>query len=335
MSNNDLLTPNLKRPLDRTALGNDVAVINSLVGFLNSPLVAEAELGKGETSAAEAMASTTPRADEQAAQVAANPTLKARQTPTPVVQPVVPVAVSSSIDFSKIFYTGRLCAGKDHVAKQTGAVVESFAAPLYKLATQLFGVEVTADKNKDLPGVRAFLQTVGQWGKGVVSEQYPLTVVRGLFVDHIRQFPNDDGTMVDWVTYGNNQNIWLDAAVRRVEAAGAPRVAITNVRFGFEFKYLQEQGWTNFHVITSLDEWKARLAARKLTPESPVMKDVSEQLAAKLDAQVMAELSAHRTGPKLRVIWNSDKPVPSGRLWTVSEFLSSGAPSETIPYLGE
>jgi hypothetical protein len=316
---NDLLAPNLKRPLDRTALGNDVAAINNLVGFLNSPTLAtaEADAKHGEMDAAVAMASTTPGQADQAAQAAANPTLVARKAPVAIAPPEPPAA----IDSRRIFYSGRLCAGKDYIAAQTGAHIESFAAPLYALASAFFGVEVTATKNKDLPGMRQFLQIAGQWGKGLIDAQYPVSPARAVFCNLVRSAAIDfpSGLGVDWAQYGKEQNIWLDAALKRVE--GAEKVAITNVRFGFEFKALSDAGWTNFHVMTTPDEWQARLAKRNIKPSDPVLKDVSEQLAAALDAQVVSALSKQRNGPAL--CWNSDKPAPSPRLWTVKEFLAA------------
>jgi hypothetical protein len=159
-----------------------------------------------------------------------------------------------------------------------------------------------------------------------VNAQYPLTTERAIFITAIRSLA-ESGVLekslgVDWSNFGRSENIWIDAALSRV-AADVGRVAITNVRFANEFRKLSEVGYSNWHVMTTPAEWQARLAARKIQPNDPVLKDTSEQLAANLDAQVIGTISKQRVGPKLRVIWNSTTPPPSPRLWTVAEFLKA------------
>lgn len=231
---------------------------------------------------------------------------------------------------SKLFFTGRLKSGKDYAATAAGAEIISFAAPLYAIASYYFHVEISATVGKDLPGVREFLQTIGQWGRGAVSEKYPLNVTRALFITRIvRGRPSNDFGFpeVDWATYGSNNNIWLDAALVRANktlaASPGARVAITNCRFDHEFKRLQSDGFQHWHSLCSPKTWTARLLVEKLTPESPQVRDLSEQLAANLDANVVKQLSAQKNGPKLRAIWNDDAPCPSPRLHSVESFLQS------------
>lgn len=232
---------------------------------------------------------------------------------------------------SKLFFTGRLKSGKDYAATAAGAEIVSFAAPLYAIASYYFHVEIGATVGKDLPGVREFLQTIGQWGRGVTTEKYPLNVGRALFIARVRVagpkgvfgFPE-----VAWDTYGSNNDIWLNAAIARanLRIAEQPdvRIAITNCRFDNEFKRLQADGWQHWHSLCSPKTWTARLLVEKLTPESPTVRDASEQLAANLDANVVKQLSAHKDGPKLRAIWNDrETPCPSSRLHSVESFLAS------------
>jgi hypothetical protein len=234
---------------------------------------------------------------------------------------------------SKVFFTGGLAVGKDHMAGVAGLPIEGLARPLYALANLFFAASVDANGNKDaLPGMRAFLQTVGQWGRGTINAQYPVSPARAAFIGMIRSLagtlPGNLG--VDWASFGINENIWLDAALVRIAAAGPERISITNVRFANEFAQLTKLGWTNFHVITTPAERIERLAKRGLTPESPVLKDTSEQLSRALDNQVIKQLSTVRNGAKMRVIWNSAAPCPSTRLWTLAEWTAANAAGSPI-----
>lgn len=239
--------------------------------------------------------------------------------------------LKSRAPVNKLFFTGRLKSGKDFAATAAGAKIIGFADPLYAIASYYFHLEINATEGKDIPGVREFLQTVGQWGRGVVSEKYPLNVGRAIFISQILSggpkgffgFPE-----VAWATYGRHNDIWLDAAIIRaneyIAANADARVAITNCRFDHEFKRLQSDGWQHWHSLCSPKTWAARLLAEKLTPESAAVRDLSEQLAANLDSNVVKQLSAQKDGPKLRAIWNDDvTPCPSSRLHSVESFLAS------------
>lgn len=245
----------------------------------------------------------------------------------PPPAPPPPAAVRTN----KLFFTGRLGVGKDFVAAAAGANILSFAAPLYALASYYFGIEVTSTKGKDIPGIREFLQAAGQFGRGTVNEKYPLTIGRALWIKQVRA----DGIAgyfeqsgVDWASYGHNPEIWLDACIQHankyLEENPGARVAVTNCRFQNEFARLQAEGFSHYHVMTSAKTWSARLLQAKLTPESPAVKDISEQLAAKLDANVIKQVSTVKSGPKLRVVWSDEAvPKPSERLHTVQSFLQS------------
>lgn len=241
-----------------------------------------------------------------------------------------PVAAAPRVG-QKLFFTGRLKSGKDYVAKASGAVIFGFADPLYAIATHFFGVNVGPNEGKDLPGMRAFLQAAGQWGRYAVSEQYPLTPARALFIAAVREAA-ESGRLgcpeVDWTSYGTNPDIWLNACIARANAflAANPskRVAITNCRFGNEFSRLQQEGFDHYHCMCGPKTWAARLAESKLTPESPSVRDTSEQLAGKLDQSVIKQLSAQKVGPMLKAIWSDPlAPKPSPRLHSVESFLQT------------
>lgn len=246
----------------------------------------------------------------------------------PIAPPAAPVAGSRYVQ--KLFFTGRLKSGKDYAAKASGATIFGFADPLYSIASHFFGVTVNANEGKDLPGMRAFLQTVGQWGRATVSEQYPLIPTRALFIRAVRA-AGDAGALgheeVEWPTYGSNPDIWLNACILRADlylnAHPGDRVAVTNCRFENEFTRLQAEGFEHWHAMCSPKSWAARLAESKLTPESPSVRDTSEQLAAKLDRSVIEQLSAQKTGARLKSIWSDSVPPPSPRLHTVESFLQA------------
>lgn len=253
--------------------------------------------------------------------------------PPPIEIPAPPAVplITTAPRINKLFFTGRLKSGKDYAAKLSGATIFGFADPLYAIASHSFGVTVNSTEGKDIPGIREFLQTVAQWGRGVINEKYPLTVARALFMAQIRangELGNYGCPEVQWANYGKDVDIWLNACIARANAFLAEnpdaRVAVTNCRFENEFKRLAAEGFVHWHCLCSANTWKTRLAVSKLTPDSPAVKDLSEKLAADLDANVIKQISAVKTGPQLRCIWSDELAAkPSARLHTVETFLKS------------
>jgi hypothetical protein len=314
---NELHDTKLKRPLDKSVMGGDVAALNALLGIINDPKITGASVPKGV-----AVKATMTDADSLPPLL---PPLLPSQPPPPSNIPATPR------NPQKIFYTGLIGAGKDYIAEQTAATIFGFADPLYHLAEYFFGITVNSNEGKDIPGIRAFLQAAGQWGRGEVSEQYPLTPARACFVVMVRSLGEigrfDSKYCINWAEYGKNKDIWLDGVNRRVtsflESDSAARVAITNVRFSNEFKRLQELGWTHYHVMCSPES----RAKRVKTVGNP--KDVSEALATALNSNVTKQISAQPKGSKLRVIWNDTISSPSARMYSVAEFLREISPSES------
>jgi hypothetical protein len=226
-----------------------------------------------------------------------------------------------------LLFSGRFKSGKDFVAEAAGAKIFSFADPLYALLEEFFG---TTDKN--VPGAREFLQTVGQWGRGHVDGNYPLSPQRALFVQLMRSLPMDHfGQCVAWTDFGRTADIWLEACAARVKAhldASTAvtnlqrRCAITNARFENELGHFRNAGWVHWHVMCSPRTWTDRLKAAGLDPQSTAARDTSEQMALRLDAQVMKTIAHQPRGPMLRVIWSDDKvATPSPRIFTVNQWL--------------
>lgn len=252
-------------------------------------------------------------------------------SPAPIVEPeaqlpafvIPPVTQIRTAGGNKLFFTGRICAGKDYAATQANRSIIGLADPLYYLAEHFFGVKVDANTGKDLPGVRQFLQMVGQWGRMQVDVRYPLTTERAIFCTMIRSLASAGiitGYEVEWKDFGKDTDIWLSAAIKR--SSGVLNAAITNVRFENEFKRMKSEGWQHFHVMTNPGTWTRRLAEKKLTPQSPEVNDISEKLSASLDAGVQKKVSQQRSGPKLHVIWNDTSLPPSPRFYTLAEFLA-------------
>jgi hypothetical protein len=313
---NPMMQGEPKRPMDPALRGNDVAALNNLLGLMNNPAITGADVPAD--------------AETKVAFTAAAPPVPVAPTPAP----------SGPQINKRTFFTGRLAVGKDYVAEQIGAPIFGFADPLYYLATFFFGVEVTATKNKDLPGMRAFLQQAGQWGRNDVDEQYPYTPARATFCAMIRSFGAggmfDARQCVNWNNFGIDPLIWVDSMLERCSAhlASQPdsRVATTNVRFKHEFKALSEGNWDHWHVMCSPQTWAKRLQMKKIAPNAPVLNDKSEHMAMQLDDQVRKVISAERNGKFLKVIWNDPEvPSPSSRIMTLAQFCDAVAQTDSRP----
>lgn len=317
---NELTETTLKRPLDQSQIGQDVAALNGLLGMLNNPAIT----GAKSPPPPEARSKAVVQADPPLTGEALDNKVEEILTKLEPMKASVPLPISvARKTATRIMFTGRLGAGKDYLADKIGAKVIGFADPIYLLATHFFGVPVSATQNKDLPGMRAFLQAAGNWGRGEINEQHPLTPARGLFEAAIRsQMSLLPRCSVDWSQFGRNQEIWIDSLLAAVEASDAGLIAVTNVRYENEFKALQEAGFTHYHVMLSPGTWKQRLAEKKLTPESPECRNMSEKLAAAMDADVIRKLSAAKAGARLRVVWNDSAPQLSPRLYSTSQFVA-------------
>ncbi len=314
---NELTDTTLKKPLDKSNMGTDAAALRGLVDFVNNPEVTGAVVPpEGKQEIADTFKQQT---DRHGATIFIDPSPVQAEATTPTANPPATASVAR-----KIFFTGKLCAGKDFVAKSIGATVLGFADPMYVLAEYLFNVKIDAD-NKALPGIRKTLQTIGQWGRNETNEQYPLTPERAMFCLMVRSLANQKilaNTGTDFGLFGLDQDIWVKSVFHRSLGLGPARVAVTNCRFANEYKSLTAGGFEHWHILCSPVSWTARLAQRKLTPESPELRDMSEKLAHSLDADLTKKLSAQRTGNKLRVIWSDPSvPPPSNRIYTLEEFI--------------
>jgi hypothetical protein len=312
----ELTNPKLKRPMDKLNLGGDVAALDGLLSMINNPAITGAVVPPGVNTKVNVPSG---RPDPLGAETPISPASNEIQSSNTSTAHVPRFT-------SRLFFTGRVAVGKDFTALADGLTIYGFADPLYYLASHFFGVKVDSTIGKDGPGMRAFLQTLGQWGRNMVNEKYPYTPTRACFITMIRSLAAAgviSGFEVDWSSFGQNENIWLDACLRRVaNSSDGTRIGITNVRFSNEFARLQSEGFQHIHVTCSPACWRERLVTKKLTPDSPQVKDVSEQLAMSIDADLTKKISAQPTGSKLRVVWNDTAKSPSGRLYTLNEWLA-------------
>lgn len=327
----ELTNSKLRKPLDKSNMGGDVASLKQLIGLMNNPLITGADV--------------PPEAQQQINAVfnseAVKPFVQNNLSPTSTApSPTTERAVSASVPPNvidnpvslgrKIFFTGRLCAGKDFTAAYIGANVFGFADPIYALTEYLHNVKVTATQGKDLPGIRQFLQTVGQWGRNEVNTKYPLNAERAMFCMMIRSLASHNCLMseglhlgVDWGMFGLTPDLWIDGLLKRVEVAPeGQRIAVTNCRFANEYKRLVAAGWQHWHIICSPQQWLARLAILNLDANSPTVSDMSERLAIDLNADLTRKLSANKNGNKMRVVWSDPSSSPSNRIYSLAEFKS-------------
>lgn len=310
--------------MDKMNMANDEASINALVSMLNDPNITGAQV---------------PSAAEQAE---AMPIAIASPRPVAVIPNApIPATPAAPENTQRIFFTGRVKSGKDYLAEAAKCKIFGFADPMYALATYFFGVTVNSTQGKDLPGMRSFLQTLGQWGRGINDANYPYTPARAAFIQLIRSLGSMEQPgfcpSVDWKNYGLSSDLWVDSCVKRVSEylAQSPeaRVGLTNCRFINEYKALSSSGFQGWHVMASGPTMQKRWLAAGLSPEA--LSNSSEQMAARMDANTIKEISARRNGSKLHVIWSDSTPPPSNRFYTVDEFLgvmkSPAIPSHISP----
>jgi hypothetical protein len=243
----------------------------------------------------------------------------------------------------KYCLTGKLRSGKDFAAKLCEGTILSFADPFYAVGKSLFGIGV---EGKDDPknSLRKFYQNMGEWGKGTVDEQHPLTMERANFTLLMRAHGAElCDVLVDWRSYGHNTNIWLESLLARsmqltgennhtidFDDEGQPvsqsvplnnvDVFVTNVRYRFEMQELRQNGFDHFHSMCSEQTYIERLRQVGINLGDQRLKHISEKLANDLDREVMNIIRLHPTGPKLKVIWNDNRPSPSDRLFSLDEF---------------
>lgn len=218
----NVLRPELKRPLDPASMGNDAAVLRGLVGDMNAMIVSQ--------QVDPTLVAATVRAQEKQRTPIATPAVE-----PPVNRPAGPV---------RLMFTGRSLAGKHWLANRLGARIIDVYAPIKRTIASYLGAS-------EGPGFAALADEIRAWGAGLVSPQFPLTSVRLLFVKTLRQ-------SAEWGFFGR-PNFWADYALSVASAQDAKQsVVIIGVDTPEQYKAVLEAKFVPFHVMAS----NASIAAR-------------------------------------------------------------------------
>lgn len=226
-------------------------------------------------------------------------------------------------------------AGKDFVANAAGLRFIGFADPIYQLCKTLIG---SSDKSK--AGVRTWLQKLGQWGWGCVSDAYPLDVERTRVVHFIRQHGAEltvDFKWVNWEEYGQRQDFWVNILLQRLQdspttsisfpAVAPHRLCVTNARFTHELQPLLRAGFKHYHVMCSENTRQTRMLMKGYDYRAREDEDASEKLAKVFD----------RTLPDSSIIWNDNlEPMPEDRAYMpLTEFLDRVSGQQQFAFWNE
>jgi hypothetical protein len=252
------------------------------------------------------------------------------QAPQPLIDPIRPRTPEQNSSKPPVVHSDgwpnilALCGvhgvGKDYVLKKLGYSIYGFADPMYVVAEHFLG---TSDKSE--PGVRRFLQTMGQWGRGVVSEQYPLTLERAKFTQSLLKGtePSERQLRDKLVNRGVQMRLWgtpecwSTALVTRLRGAlaarpPATRLGISNVRFLNEIEALGPLSPELWFVHAPSDEIKARRGSEV----KGASEDVSEVLASAIRKSLKNGAPVEIEGRSIcltelisGVIWNSESEV--------------------------
>lgn len=222
-----------------------------------------------------------------------------------------------------IALSGEARHGKDFVAINIRhSRVISLAEPLYALARKFFGTD-----DKAAPGIRDFLIKVGTWGRGDYTDDFPATPERALFTSAIRPWGHEwlrhaDGYLVAWSKFGEDRDIWLNAAARRAEHALQKSLhcvpCIVNARFDNELSFFEgKKDWLRAHVVCSPGE--ARRRFERLGERPPPAGAPSEEYARRINSMIYE--GKHDQLPKdLLIVWNDPSPSPSPGFFSVDDF---------------
>ena len=218
----------------------------------------------------------------------------------------------------KFALSGLMFSGKDFVADTAKLKKLTVAGPIYELAKSLTGV---GRDQPNTPGLRALWQSIGQWGWGSISAQYPLTAERALLTRDIRNHGHEMApsyAWVEWHKYGTRKDFWIatmlhDLAARPDEDfEGYNGVVMSSTRFRHELEPLKANGFEHYLVACHEDTRRARMAAAGCNYSERELNDESERMSLDL----LTELPRHR------IIWNDDwTNMPEGAL-TIQEFVS-------------
>jgi len=190
-----------------------------------------------------------------------------------------------------IVVSGSMRAGKSFLLEnRLGLSIRNVPDPMYAITEHYFG---TTDKS--LPGIRSFMQQIGQWGRGLVNEEYPATPERGAVVAEVRE--NGDAIIrrhaehpaeyveVDWREFGRNPGFWVDVLSSRLqflqEEGRDEGIGVPNARFPNEIIELAgTRDLDYYHVMCSPGTRRARVDGDMEEQDS----DSTEAMAQELNS---------------------------------------------------
>lgn len=337
---NELTAPELKRPMDRTLMGNDGATLRNLVGMLNNPAITGAVVPPEEkltTITAPMPPAGLPREKAMAAATLKQNVLNSAvplmpQTPfqkrdavaeadkakatlfTQTVTNAAPVTTHTAAQ--KLFFTGHSRSGKSYLAEQAGARVFEFSDPIYAIAASAFGA---LSDPSTVAILDPFVQEITAWGEGIVSNQYPLTGARAVFCDNMHEAGEaGDKLMGVPVSEFGTPGFWTRCLLARVTRYllenPTGRVAVTGITQPQQYTLLREQGFRHYHVACH----GSTRASRGATAE------MFNAIAQAVEQDITNKISREPAGEKLRCIWNENKIAsPSARFLSLQDFLAA------------
>jgi hypothetical protein len=285
----DALSPaKLAKPMDRSAMSNDVATLRNLVGMLNNSKLTGAVVPP----------------EEQATKT---------EEPAPVVlekRAFVPPLPSPGYKFppgtNKIFFTGGAKAGKNFLASHTAARVFELDDPIRSMAVSAFGTYREESYS-------AFAKEVYAWGEGIESKEYPLTAARAMFSESIRGLKQEGLLFSEFGRAGFWSNMLLARVARFNKEFPGELVVVTDVGTVEQYKALQQSGFSPVHVM-----------ANTLTREKRGSAANASALSAMVERSVTQKISQQPNGGKLWCVWcDENYPLPSSRMLTVAEFVAA------------
>lgn len=209
--------------------------------------------------------------------------------------PTPSAALPPPVGSGRVVLTGRTGVGKDWLASSIpGAAVLNLDSPIWAMVRELFPDGPAA-------GLFSAVQTIKAWGSGTISEKYPISPARMLYITDARV---RDG----WENFGR-PGFWAEYALVTAAHTGG-QIIVTGVETLAELNQLLAAGFAQYHVVCSSASYASR-------PKRP---GADDSLSTIFDQQVTKELSTNPRGRVLRCVWSDSAPPPSPRLMTAQLF---------------
>lgn len=137
----------------------------------------------------------------------------------------------------RLFLIGRLRSGKDHLSSLLKRPQWGLADAMRVL---LKGLNYPSDKR--MSGARECLMKIGQWGRGWVDSNYPLSPERIMWVDYIRNHGSRLAPQYDWSNYGLKPTFYSDLILQDPKYQQTKKSMVSDIRFQSDALNLQEAG---------------------------------------------------------------------------------------------